>query len=276
MIFKLEEKIIIMKLSFIFIVLLTFFMNGCGLLSKKYVKSDKEVHRVSAVGKKTLLIENINGNISFVSSSDSGIVKIVAEKEIKVKKKYLNTPFDEITIEIDSTGNEIKIESIINNKGRDDGFNFNFDRKQKVDYEISVPEGISISVENVNGKISADNISNDLKIDQVNGSVDLDNYSGLLECDLTNGSFSGVIDSTKGININVINGSVTLNLSNYISARVNAQSENGKISTDNLKFSDMIQEKKSFKGNLGTEDNRSEIIIKTVNGKIVFTGNKEI
>ncbi len=251
-------------------------MNGCGLLSKKYVKSDKEVHRVSAEGKKTILIENINGNISFVRSSDSGIVKIVAEKEIKVKKKYLNTPFDEITIEIDSAGNEIKIESIINNKGRDDGFNFNFDRKQKVDYEISVPEGISISVENVNGKISADNISNDLKIDQVNGSVDLDNYSGLLECDLTNGSFSGVIDSTKGININVINGSVTLNLSNYISARVNAQSENGKISTDNLKFSDIIQEKKSFKGNLGTEDNRSEIIIETVNGKIVLTGNKEI
>jgi len=265
-----------MKLSIIFIAVIAFMLNGCGLLSKKYVKSDKEIHRVSAEGKKKIFIQNINGNISFVRSSDSGIVKIVAEKEIKVKKKYLNTPFDEITIEIDTSGNEINIESLINDKGRDDGFNFNFDRKQKVNYEISVPEGISISVENVNGKISADNISNDLKIDQVNGSVDLDNYSGLLECDLTNGSFSGVIDSTKGININVINGSVSLNLSNYINARVNAQSMNSNVSTDNLKFSDIIQEKKSFRGNLGTEDNRSEIIIETINGKILITGDKEI
>lgn len=257
-------------------VVLGFVMSSCGLLSKKYTKSAKEIHAVSSDGKTKLVLNNINGNVNIKHSDDSGFVKIKAEKEIKVKKKYLDTPFDEITLEIDTIGSEINIEAIIGKRGEDDGFNLNFNRRQKVDYEIFVPPGISVVIENVNGNVTAENISNDLVIHQINGDVEIDNYSGELECEITNGSFSGNIDSTKGITINIINGKVSLGLSNYINAKVSAQSLNSKITTENLSFTVMDQEKKSFRGSLGSGDEKSIISIETVNGKIYLYGEEEI
>jgi len=266
-----------MKTSIIVIaVIFGFLFNSCGLLSKKYTKSAKEIHAVLSEGKTKLVLNNINGNVNIKQSDDSGFVKIKAEKEIKVKKKHLDTPFDEITIEIDTIGSVINIETVIGKRGEDDGFNLNFDRRQKVDYEIFVPAGISIIIENVNGTVTAEKISNDLVIHQINGDVEIDKYSGQLECEITNGSLSGKIDSTKGMNINIINGKVSLGLSNYMNAKVNAESINSKVTTENLSFTVMDQENKSFKGSLGSGEEKSIISIETVNGKIFLFGEQDI
>jgi DUF4097 and DUF4098 domain-containing protein YvlB len=250
--------------------------NGCGLMGKKYLKSNSEQHQISTAGKKKMKLENISGNIVIYRSSDSGSMILKATKEIKVKKKYLGTPFDEIELKIDTTGDLISINSEVS-KDRDDGFfKFNTGRNLKVDYEITVPSGIEIEIENINGDVTAKNLNSDLRIDLVNGDIELSNYTGSLDCEITNGSFSGEIDSTRGIDISTINGSVTLNLNNFMNANVKAETVNGRITEENLQFRVIDKEKKMFKGVLGTEDSNVDIKIETVNGKIKLIGRNEI
>lgn len=251
-------------------------LNGCGSMGKRYLKSSSEQHQISASGKKKVKLENVTGNITVRRSSDSGSVFLKASKEIKVKKKFLDKPFDEIDIRIDTSGSLISISTEYNNN-RDDGFfRFNIGRDRRVDYEISIPEDMDLEIENVNGVFSAKDLNNDLKIDLVNGEVDLINYTGRLDCEITNGSFSGEIDSTRGIDISTINGSVTLHLNNYMNANVRAETVNGRITEENLQFRIIDKEKKMFKGTLGNGDSNTDIKIETVNGKIKLIGRNEI
>lgn len=252
------------------------YLNGCGLMSKKYTKKETVTHQISTEGKKKIKLENINGSVAISQSKDSNALIVKAFKEIKVKKKYLDTPFDEIEVEIDTMGNIITISTDINKSGEDGIFKFNLDRKQRVDYEITVPLNMEIEVENINGNVTAGSLTDDLKIDLVNGEVSLENYRGRLECEVTNGSVSGHIESTEGIDITTINGSVTLYLNNYMNANVRAETVRGKITEEQLQFREMIKEKNLFKGKLGSQESDVDIKVETVNGKIKLYGRNEI
>lgn len=251
-------------------------ISGCGFMGKRYLKTHSEQHQINTAGKSKLKIENVSGNVKFSRGSDSGSVIIKALKEIKVKKKYLDTPFDEIQINVDSGTSIIEITTEINRSGEDGIFKFNLGRDQRVDFEIIIPANLEIDVENVNGNISSNNLNNDLKIDLVNGEVDLENYTGRLECEITNGSFSAEIDSTRGMNVSTINGNVTLHLNNFMNANLRAETVNGKISEENLQFSITEREKKFLKGKLGSGDPDVDLRIETVNGKIRLIGRNEI
>ncbi len=251
-------------------------LNGCSMMGKRYVKSNSEQHQISSSGKKKIKLENITGNIIISRSSDSGLVSVKALKEIKVKKKYLDKPLDEIEIRIDTSGNIINISSEYNDN-RDDGFfKFNISRDRRIDYEITVPANLEVEVENVNGDFTAKNLDNDIKIDLVNGDADLTDYTGKLDCEITNGSFTGEIDSTRGVDISTINGSVTLNLNNFMNANIKAETVNGRIVEENLQFRVIDKEKKMFRGTLGNADSNTDIKIETVNGKIKLIGRNEI
>lgn len=267
-----------MKSIIVLIVCLTVLAgSGCGILSKRFTKSSTEHHKVSTFGKNRIKLENIRGSIALSRSSDSAGVTIKALKEVKVKKKYLNTPFDEISIDIDTTKfGAIEITTNIEKKGEDNIFKFNMDRDQRVDYEIQIPADMEVEIDNTSGNISADRISNDLIIDLVSGDVSLERFTGRLECDITNGDFTGKIDSTRGININTINGNISLHLNNFMNAYVRAETVNGKITQELLNFREVIKESKLFKGKLGTGNPEIDIRLETVNGKIRLFGRNEI
>lgn len=264
------------KLILAIICFTVFGLNGCGLLSKKYTKTETVTHSISATGKTKLKLENIVGSITISRSNDSNSITLKAHKEIKVKKKYLDTPFDEIDIKMDTVSGIVSITTEINKQGDDNIFNLNIDRDQRVDYEIQIPVSMNLDIENVSGNIVTNNLSNDMKIDLINGDADLENYTGRLECDITNGDFTGHIDSTRGIEINTINGNVSLFLNNYMSVNVRAETVNGKISDEELQFKNTIKEKGLFKGTLGNGDSNTDIKIETVNGRIKLYGRNEI
>jgi DUF4097 and DUF4098 domain-containing protein YvlB len=249
------------KILILITVLIVSSFSGCSLLSKKYLKSGSEQHQVSIAGKQKVKLENVTGNITINHSSDSGFMTVRATKEIKVKKKDLDKPFEEIRILIDTLSSEIRIYSEIN---------------ERTDYEITIPSNIEIEIENVNGEVTTNKLNNDMKIDLVNGDVSLDKFSGKLECDIVNGTFSADIDSTKGMDISTINGSVKLTLSNFLNARIKAETTNGRITDENLRFSEIEKEKKVFRGKLGTGEVKADIRIETLNGKIKLIGRNEI
>ena len=264
------------KILILISVLIVSSFSGCSLLSKKYLKTSSEQRQVSIAGKQKVRLENVTGNIIINHGSDSGFITVKSTKELKVKKKDLDTPFDEIRIVIDTVSSEIKINSEISNPRDNSFFKLNFGKDSKIDYDITIPSDIEMVIENVNGDITSDRLNNDLKIDLVNGDVSVEKYSGKMECDIVNGSLSADIDSTKGMNISTVNGSVKLILSNYINARIKAETTNGKITDENLRFSQIEKEKKVFKGKLGSGEDKADIRIETLNGKIKLIGRNEI
>lgn len=261
------------KILMIIIAFTALVVNGCGIV-KKYSKHETSEYKLNTANKKKISLENINGNITISKGQDSGQLFVKAFKEIKVKKKYLNTPFDEIEIKLDTAGDHIFISTKINEDGSDQIFNMN--RKQRVDYEIYLPSDIVLEIENVNGKIMSSGIQNDLMISQVNGDVDLDKFTGKLECEITNGDFSGHFDSTNGIDVNTINGGVTIFLNNYMNANIKAETINGKIVEENLNFRDLMRDKKLLRGKIGNQNSDTDIKIETINGRIRLYGRNEI
>ncbi|MEO8211208.1 MAG: hypothetical protein ABI840_11675 [bacterium] len=256
------------------IFLVAFVLNGCGLLSKKYTKTETSGYKISTGNKKKITLENINGNVMISPINDSNTLTIKAFKEIKVKKKYLETPFDEIEVEIDTNSEVISVRTEIRQKGSDGIFNFG--RNQRVDYEIYVPANIEIEIDNVNGNITSNGANNILKVTLVNGDVELNNFTGRVDCEITNGSFSGRIDSTNGIYINTINGGITLYLNNYMNANINAESVNSRITDENLQIRDVMKDKKQLRGKLGKINTDVNIKVETIYGKIWLYGRNEI
>ncbi|MBL8006715.1 MAG: hypothetical protein JNJ56_04240 [Ignavibacteria bacterium] len=264
------KTIILLLLALIFLQV----FNGCGFLAKKYTKSETEEIRINTAGKRKISLENISGNIRIIKSSDSSAIIIKALKETKVKKKELETPFDEIKIETDTNSENISVRTVIN---KNVGIKFfNLGRNPTVDYDLYIPENIEIEIENINGDLSAKNLNNSLKISLVNGDAEIENYTGTLNCEITNGSFYGEVDSTEGINVSIINGSITMNLSNFMNANISAETVNGKISNENIQLRELRKEKKLLKAKIGNQETDVEIKVETVNGKIKLTGKNEI
>ncbi|MGH2574601.1 MAG: DUF4097 family beta strand repeat-containing protein, partial [Ignavibacteria bacterium] len=114
------------------------------------------------------------------------------------------------------------------------------------------------------------NISNELNVTLVNGNVNLENVSGKNEFDITNGSLIGSLDSTDGLKIDIVNGSVNLDLAKTFKAEIKADVTNGKINYENLSISDLTSEKKSLRGYIGNTE--KEVRIDVVNGKINLIG----
>ena len=263
-----------MKQRFVFLFALSLtaaLVFGCGIFSERYEKTETEDRTISAIGKTKLVLENISGRIELNQSTDSGVIRIVARKEISVRKKDLDKPFDEIKIRIDTTGNEIRIEADINTKTKTKFFNFGSMKGPKVEYELYVPANLHLDISNVNGSVTAGSISGDLKIELVNGDVSIENFTGLFESEITNGEISMGVDSTTGIDIETINGSVDLTFGSNVSANLKVETTNGKIIDENLSMSNVKREKKNLKADIGTNPSTS-VSVSTVNGRVTLKG----
>lgn len=247
---------------------------GCGIFSERFEKAETENITLYTGERRTLNLDNINGKIELNQSSDSGLIRIVARKEISVRKKDLDKPFDEITIKIDSTLDEIRIDSEINKRSGTKFFNIGNIKGPKVDYTIFIPANHRIRISNVNGDITAGSLNADLKIEIVNGNVDIENFSGLFESETTNGEVSLGVDSTTGIDIETVNGSVDLAFGENISASLKAETQNGKISDEGLDLKNVKREKKYLKADLGSGASTS-ISLSTINGRIALKGKNK-
>jgi hypothetical protein len=263
-----------MKQRLVFLFALTLFAGlifGCGIFAERYEKSETEELILNVIGKSGLVLENVSGRIELVQSQDSNFIRIVARKEVHVKKKDLDKPFDEIKLKIDTAGSGIRVESEMKGKTKVRFFSFSEHRGPKVDYTIYVPAGFQLDLNNVNGDISTERLSCNLNIELVNGDVNIDNFSGLFESEIANGEISLDIDSTTGIDIETVNGSVDLSFGENVSARLSVETKNGKIKDENLTLNNVKREKKQLKADIGNNPSTS-VSVNTVNGRVTLKG----
>lgn len=242
--------------------------SGCSLFQKRYEKTEKKEFSVNVSGKKRVVLDNTNGDIKVVKNSSDSTLKIKAEGTFHLTKKEMKEELDRIRIYIDSTGEEIKIKTDYIKEKR--FINFQLNIGSEIDYELAVPEGIEVSIDNTNGKAHVEEVNNDISLNLTNGSIYFDNPTGNIKVDITNGKIKGELDSAKGLNFKLTNGNITLSLGDKFSGRFNLETVNGKIKTNDLIFKDVSKENKNFKGNLG--DGKAEIYLETINGSIKLSG----
>ncbi len=257
---------------FIILLLSVFFaagLSGCNLLKRRVEKREKLEYKISSLNKTRISVQNLNGEIKISKSDDTlGIITVNAEKIARVRFDDKNKEIENLDVNIDSSGNEVKITTDYERIAK--GF-FSQAEDRRVNYDIRVPANMKVEVDNTNGVITLTGLANDVKVNSVNGASNISKCSGSISVDATNGSVSGNFDSTKGINIDVTNGAVKLGGLRNVSANVNASTVNGKIKFNNLNFSNLTAEKKNLTGTLGTGS--SLIKISSVNGSITLDAN---
>lgn len=246
-------------------------LNGCSLLKKRVEKKENVKYTLNGNDKTSIHIDNINGRINVTNSSDTnGVIKIEAEIIADVKHDEQDKPIDNVKIKIDSAGNDIKIETEINNTSS--GM-FRKNNNAVVNYDIKIPANMKVYTETVNGSITIARINNDIKVETVNGKINVLNCPGKIDIEGVNGSVICNVDSvTAGINISVTNGDIKVGGLKNVNADVSASTIHGIVTIKELEFSELNNERKSVSGILGKGG--SQIRIDAVNGRITLDASK--
>jgi len=145
-------------------------LSGCSLLRKRVEKTEKVEYKFSANNKTRLSLENTNGDIKITRLDDTlGFVIVEAVKSADVRQDEFDKPIESIKINLDTTGDVIKIETEIQ---RGSGL-FRKGYAGKVEYNIKVPSNLSVKIDNTNGDITLVRLDNDINIETVNSSIKL-------------------------------------------------------------------------------------------------------
>lgn len=259
------EKPILKTTGMLLIVLFSVSMfTGCTLFQKRYVKTEKKEISVNTTGKKKIILSNTNGDIRVVKNSGDSLLTIKAEATFHLTKKEMQEEGEKIRFKLDTNDNVIRINMDFVRERKFRFFNVNFG--SDINYDLYVPEGIDVNIDNTNGKTEIENITNNIIVDITNGNVNLSNTPGNVRVETVNGKVTCELDSTKGVDIKTTNGSVTMKLSRTFTGRFRLETVNGKINKKDFDFKDVDDEKKYFKGTLGNSD--VDVKIETTNGKI--------
>lgn len=250
------------SLKIIITVLFIVTFAGCSLFSKRYTKNITGENRITASGKKSFKLNNINGRIK-ISHTDDPFIIVKYDVSLKVKKNDLDDQVKLIGVKIDSLSPNVNVEVEM---PEEHGLVI-FDNSSKANFEIFVPDGIDVSIDNTNGNLIFNEMTNNINAEVINGNVDLIDDSGNAKVDITNGSFHGVIDSTKGLSVETINGSIRVNAKKNFAGQINSSSVHGKFTYEGLEFTKVRStDKKDFEGDIGTST--SKIKFSTTNGNV--------
>lgn len=208
-------------------------------------------------------LENINGSVSIKTWNESKV-------EVKaIKTGPSQEKLDLVKIDISSQADHLTIDTIYPKESK----NLNV----SVKYELTVPKTVNLSnIDTVNGSIEITGLEGNIQTHTVNGSINITGGNTVL-AETVNGSIKASLLNISGsekANFETVNGSINLYLPNSIDADIEAQTLNGKITTDfPLSFTGRISSNKRLKGKIGRGG--PKLNLETVNGSIVLTQNQD-
>lgn len=265
---KNNNKYLVWTALIVLVTVMLLMFQGCNFMKKRYPKTIKKELVLNSANYQKLIVNNPNGNVNIRKSDNDSVIIIKAEITKNLTKKELDKPVEDVMFNIDTTGKTIFLSDDNVKHERGFRFQFEFGSKGETDYTILVPLGIDIEIEGTNGKVDLRDFNNNVTTDLTNGSIKVKNIYGNLKLALTNGSISAELDSTKGIEFETTNGSVRLDVGNDFSGVFDLRTRNGKISYNDLEFSNVTKSSNEFKGTLKDDD--KNIRIETTNGRITI------
>jgi len=143
------------------------------------------------------------------------------------------------------------------------------DNDVAVDFEIRVPKGVKVGVFGVNGGVSVEGASSEVKAGTVNGSVDAISMGGPVQASTVNGSVHatmGRFDGDQDLTYSTVNGTVIAEFTGDVDADIDLSTVNGRFQTDwPVTISGRIDPRR-LRATLGKGGRR--IKLSTVNGNV--------
>ena len=138
-----------------------------------------------------------------------------------------------------------------------------------MEFEIRVPKGVKVGVWSVNGGVSVDGVSNEVRAGTVNGSVEASSTGGPVQASTVNGSVRATMgrwDGDQDLTFSSVNGSVVAEFTGDIDADIDLSTVNGRFQTDwPVTISGRIDPRR-LRATLGKGGRR--IRLSTVNGNV--------
>ena len=214
-------------------------------------------------------LENINGGVQ-IKVWDQASVQVDA-----IKKAYRQNRLNEAKIVVNANEENIRIKTEYpyeNQTFRSD--DRRYDNPATVEYTLTVPRrAVLESIELVNGSIDIDGVEGNVKASSINGQVNARGLVNEVRLSTINGPLSATftqLDETKPIQLNSVNGNVTLVIPSNANASIRAGTVHGGISSDfGLKVKHGEYVGHSMDGQIGTGGPR--IRLANVNGGIKIT-----
>ncbi len=211
-------------------------------------------------------LENINGEVE-INGWDKNEIKITATITADNQEAR-----DRITIDFKENGRGVSVETHYKKSS-----SWKNNNSGSVDYLVMVPQQAKLAaIELVNGSLSIENVSGEMKIDLVNGSIvakglmndsDINSVNGSIEV-----SYQGISENLKDISIDTVNGRIELNVPAEINANVDIETMHGSIRNDfGLSADKNMFSGRNLHGTIGSGDIR--ISIESVNGGIRLLKN---
>jgi hypothetical protein len=202
---------------------------------------------VAATDQSTLTVRGINGGVDITGGAAAGSVTISGVRRIESNSASdAQSRLAQLQVQVTTLGSDIVVET--DQPSDTEGRNY------IVNYAISVPDGVDVSVRNVNGAVTLTRIAANVLVD------------------LTNGAISSEVTLPRDgtIEESTVNGDIELRIPANTGAQLMANVTNGEIQASGLEVEDQVSTGTSLEGTLG--DGRGTISIRTVNGSISLTG----
>jgi len=231
-------------------------LAGCGkdnlmgpdkLGESKFTASESFSYEMEIANHQGLKLEAINGSITISQNSQTNKVRITGEKLVKSESKTdAEERLDDIKVFLQNFNNDVSVKTKQpkHTQGRD----------YSVNYTISLPQNMNMTVICVNGKTTLNDIVGSVFVKQSNGEI--------------NGNVILPLDGT--IDMSVSNGKVKLEIPKSTSAKYSSSVMNGSISLSNLTLQNKVETSNSVQGTLGS--GKGTISLNTTNGDIQLTG----
>jgi DUF4097 and DUF4098 domain-containing protein YvlB len=242
-------------------------------------------------GLSELNISNVNGSIEVIGVDGLGEVQIGGMKIVKSDNKgSARDHIGDIRIEIAESSSALQVATDL--PKHKSGISY------QVNYEIRVPGNWKVSAENTNGSVTISTVHGGMTAEVTNGSVSASDVAGAMNVSVTNGSIqtearipdnascrletvngsiTGRLDirNNTSCSVETTNGGIDLEIPQSASARVIAETNSGRISTDDLTLANQEQSRvnmvgATLRGTLG--DGSGKLDIEVLNGSIALKG----
>lgn len=155
----------------------------------------------------------------------------------------------------------------------------------EIEWTIKVPKGVIVDLRTTNGGVRLNNLSNEIHAKTTNGGVRGENITpSVIEASAVNGgvefNLGSPLDATDSVDLETVNGGVTLEMPSESKATIAARCVNGGVNVDNLDISREEQatefdKKRRLNGTMN--GGGASVKMNTTNGGIHLsrsTGNK--
>lgn len=181
-------------------------------------------------------VENTNGAI-VVESWNRPEVRVRATKKVRAASaEAAAEAMERLRVRVETGSALLRISTA--RRDFDDGF-LAWLRGQgvhaSVSYHLTVPRGVRLVAETVNGAVTFDGVDGDFRASTTNGGIKVADARGRLDASTTNGSISAdmaEVAPDADLEFGTTNGSVTISLPDDVRADLRLRTTNGGISVD--------------------------------------------